>query len=178
MTPENYDEFCEVVVGFAELKGRSLSAAAIELYWRSMKHWQIGDFKAAAEQLVRTSKFMPGPDAFEDLRKAGRATAGEAWAEVLAHVRAGRYGGRGTVVSELVDQAVAAIGGYHAIGMSEIDKTHFLEKRFTEAFEQLQDAEDVRAAVPEIAYSGSSTPRLKGPQSVQALIGRLAKEEP
>lgn len=177
MTPADYDNFCTVIVGFAELKGRSLSAAAIELYWRSMQKWPIEDFKAAAEQLVRTCKFMPGPSDFEDLRKAGRATPGEAWAEVLSHVRAGAYGGgRGVVVSELVDRAVAAIGGYHAIGMSEQDKTHFLEKRFNEAFENLQDVEDTRGAVPEIAYSGAS-PRLNGPRRATALLGQIAERE-
>lgn len=177
MTEEDFDDFCSVVVGFAELKGRSLSAAAIELYWRSMQRWTLADFKIAAERLVLTSDFMPGPKEFEDLRKAGRATAGEAWAEVLAHVRAGRYGGRGVVVSELVDRAVAAIGGYNAIGMSDSDKTHFLEKRFNEAFEQLQDAEDVREAVPQIAYSGPASRRLSGPQSASTLLARITEKQ-
>ena len=38
MTPADYDAFCAVVVGFAEIKGKHLSAAAIEIYWRSMQH--------------------------------------------------------------------------------------------------------------------------------------------
>lgn len=177
MTPADRQAFIEVVIGFAEIKGRALSAPALELYWRSLQHWPLEAFRAAAEQLVRTCEFMPGPKDFEDLRKAGRATAGEAWAEVLAHVRAGRYGGRGIVISELVDGAVAAIGGYHAIGMSEVDKTHFLEKRFNAAFEQLQDAEDVREAVPQIAYSGASGPRLNGPQSASRLLARITERQ-
>lgn len=178
MTPEDRKAFLETVVGFAELKGKQLSAPALELYWRSLQHWSLKDFRAAAEQLLRTSEFMPLPKDFEDLRKAGRLTAGEAWAEVLAHVRAGAYGGRGIVISELVDRCVAAIGGYNAIGMSETDKTHFLEKRFNEAFEHLQDAEDTREAIPGIAYSGSSIRRLKGPESAGSLLGRLGKDPP
>lgn len=169
--------FLEVVMGFAELKGKQLSAPALELYWRSMQHWSLEDFRAAAEQLVRTSEFMPIPKDFEDLRKAGRPTAGEAWAEVLEHVRAGAYGGRGIVVSELVDRCVAAIGGYNAIGMSETDKTHFLEKRFNEAFENLQDAEDMREAIPQIAYSGSSVRRLNGPESAGSLLSRIGRDD-
>ena len=176
MTKNDYEPFCEIVVGFAELKGRTLSAAAIELYWRSLQHWPLAAFRAAAEQLVRTCEFMPGPKDFEDLRKAGRATPGEAWAEVLAHVRAGAYRGRSLVVSELVDRAVAAIGGYHAIGMSDVDKTHFLEKRFTEAFEDLQNAEDVRESVPAIAYSGSSLSSLNGPTKAADVLAKIGRD--
>lgn len=177
MTPTDRQAFIEVIIGFAEIKGRALSAPALELYWRSLQNWPLDAFRAAAEQLVRTCKFMPGPDDFENLRKAGRATAGEAWAEVLAHVRAGRYVGRGVVVSELIDRAVAAIGGYSAVGMSDTDKTHFLEKRFNEAFEQLQDAEDVREAVPRIAYSGPSSRQLSGPQSASTLLARITEKQ-
>jgi hypothetical protein len=176
MTPADREAFVEIVLGFAELKGRQLSAPALELYWRSLQHWPLPAFRTAAEQLVRTCEFMPGPKDFEDLRKAGRATAGEAWAEVLAHVRANAYRGRVVVVSELVDRAVAAIGGYHAIGMCDSDKTHFLEKRFNEAFEDLQNAEDVREAVPAIAYSGSSRPRLNGPTKAGELLAKIGHD--
>lgn len=172
MTPADRKTFLEIVVGFAELKGKQLSAPALELYWRSLQHWPLEDFRAAAEQLLRTCEFMPIPKDFEDMRKAGRPTAGESWADVLAHVRSGAYGGRGVVVSELVDRCVAAIGGYNAIGMCDVEKTHFLEKRFNEAFEHLQDAEDVREAVPQIAYSRA--PQLKGPQRAGNLLGRFA----
>jgi hypothetical protein len=174
MTPDDRLTFVEIVLGFAELKGRQLPAPAIELYWRSLQHWPLDAFRAAAEQLVRTCDFMPGPKDFEDLRKAGRATHGEAWAQVLSVVRAGAYNRRGIIISELVDHAVAAIGGYNAIGMSDTDKTHFLEKRFAEAFEQLQDAEDTREAVPQIAYSDAG-PRLQGPKSAAALLPRLTR---
>ena len=64
--------FCEIVLGFAELKGKQLSAAAIELYWRSMQHWPLEDFRAAAQQLLRTCEFMPTPKDFEDLRRASK----------------------------------------------------------------------------------------------------------
>jgi hypothetical protein len=173
-------DFMAQLMGLAAIKpGAKLTKESYEIWWRAMQSWSLDDFKAAAAQLALSMEFMPSPFHFEKLRKAGRPTASESWAKVLAAVRATAYGRGGVVVSDLVDRAVAGIGGYRAIGMSETDKTHFLEKRFNEAFESLQDAEDTRAAVPEIAYSGTGS-RLQGParaSSVLARIGQTVEEQ-
>lgn len=153
MTPSDRRPFLEIVIGFAELKGRALSAPALELYWRAMQAWTIEDFRAGAEQLVRTSKFMPGPDEFEALRRAGRETPAEAWARAVEHARSSAYR-RGPLGDRQVDLLVAGLGGYVAIAMSDESALHFLERRFTEHFETLQDVDATRDAVPEIAYSG------------------------
>jgi hypothetical protein len=148
-------DFAEIVLGFAELKGRSLSAPAIELYWRAMQSWSIEEFRAAAAQLLTTCEWMPTPKEFADLRKAGRDTAGEAWARARAACgtcrSGGHYGSGGTCGDEFIDRVVRAIGGYRAIALSEIDKLHFLERRFAEHFETMRDAQEVREALPQIA---------------------------
>lgn len=170
MTPDDRKQFVEVVLGFAELKGKALSTPALELYWRAMQGWALDDFLAAADQLVRTSEFMPTPKDFEDLRKAGRPTAGEAWLEARACARGWRE--REASVStgdRLIDRAVGAIGGYRAIAMCDLDRMGFLERRFAEHFESMQDADDVREAVPQLAYG--STNRLAGPKR---LIGKTS----
>jgi hypothetical protein len=155
--PEDRKAFLEVVIGFAELKGKALSAPALELYWRSMQHWPLDDFRAAAQQLVRTSEFMPTPKDFEDLRKAGRKTPGEAWLAAVETSRRMAYNDRGpsryvnTSGDELIDRAVQMIGGYDAIRMCHTDKLHFLERRFAEHFGELRDVSEVREAVPELA---------------------------
>lgn len=169
MVPGDYDAFCEVVVGFAELKGKALSPAAIKLYWAAMQHWDIADFREAAENLLRSCTFMPTPKDFEDLRKAGRPTAGEAWAIALD---CGRHG-RKTSGNELIDRAVQAIGGYRAIGMSEIDKTHFLERRFCEHFDSIQNAQEIREELPQIANGQSGQPKLSGPRSARDVLPGL-----
>lgn len=183
MTPADRKPFLEVVIGFAELKGKQLSAPALELYWRSLQHWPLEDFRAAAEQLLRTCEFMPLPKDFEDLRKAGRPTVGEAWASVLAWVRNGNHRGLPVLNGSsdygrpdaLAERAVRAIGGYTAIAMSETDKTHFLERRFAEHYEAMQDADEIRDELPQIAYSGA--PRLSGPDSSRSILGRLGGPE-
>jgi len=173
MTPADRKKFLEVVVGFAELKGKQLSAPALELYWRALQRWSLDDFLAAAEQLVRSCEFMPTPKDFEDLRKAGRRTAGEAWTLALEFARKGfdRWTDGGISRNQIPDpddeflmRAVRAIGGFRAIAMSNVDSTHFLERRFCEHYEAMQDADEVREAVPQLACS--RTPLLSGPRRI------------
>ena len=172
MNPADRIEFAKVLMGFAELKGKALSKAAVDLYWSTMQDWDIADFKAAAEHLLRTCEFMPVPKDFEDLRKAGRPTAGEAWAKALRHASSSAYR-NGPLGDETIDAAVRAIGGYVVIAMCDEDKTHFLERRFCELFESIQDADDTREAVPQIAFTNDAK-RLSGPQSIKQLLGRDA----
>jgi hypothetical protein len=152
MTPADRKAFLEVVVGFAELKGKQLSAPALELYWRAMQDWSIEDFRAAAEQLLRTCAFMPTPKDFEDLRKAGRPSAGEAWERALAHARdlpaSGGYLQERPSGDALLDAAARMVGGYKAIANASERDLQFIAQRFAEHFETLEDREDIREALP------------------------------
>lgn len=152
MNQSDKAEFAKVVLAFAELKGKSLSLPAVDLYWAAMQSWEIADFKAAATHLLKTCEFMPVPKDFEDLIKAGRSTAGEAFATALGWARSGAY--RTPARSnngKFIDRVIHALGGWQVIARCEDDKLHFLERRFTEHFETMQDSEDVRASVPQIA---------------------------
>ena len=168
MTPNDRPKFLEIVIGFAELKGKALSAPALELYWRSMSGWKLADFQAAAEQLLRTCEFMPVPSDFEKLRKAGQLTAGEAFAIAREVARQSRPHTSSTSGDPRIDAAAAACGGYFAMGQYETDKIGFLERRFAEHYDQISEAEDTREAVPQIA--GESRARLNCPQPITKLL--------
>lgn len=142
--------FVKIVMGFAEVKGKQLSLPAVEFYWGAMQDWELADFQAAAHRLSKTMEFMPTPKHFEDLRKAGRDTAVESWARAVAHAASSRYR-NGPLGDRRIDMLVTALGGYAAIAMCEEDKLHFLERRFCEHFENVEDADDTREAVPQIA---------------------------
>jgi hypothetical protein len=178
VTPEDRKRFLEVVVGFAELKGKQLSAPALELYWRSLQHWPLGDFLQAAEHLIRTCEFMPLPKDFEDLRRAGRPTAGEAWTRAVASCGSCReisramgahYGNGGTCGDPFIDRVVRAIGGYKTIAMCDSEKLHFLERRFAEHFETMQSVADVREEVPQIAHQARAF--ISGPRRISDIGG-------
>jgi hypothetical protein len=160
MTPTDKSKFIKQLVGLAAIKpGKDLTPEAYEIWWQAMQSWSMEDFTAAAAQLARSVEFMPSPYHFEQLRKAGRPTAGEAWASVLRYVRSDYSpsglsivnGGDTKPKSELIDRAVAALGGYRTIALSSTENTQFLERRFCEHYATIEDATDVRKAVPQIA---------------------------
>jgi hypothetical protein len=164
MTPEDRQPFLEVVLGFAELKGKHLSAPALELYWRAMRNWSLDDFRAAAEQLLRTCEFMPVPADFEGLRRAGKATSGEAWVAVLEHCTGPYRYGEGIDNGGPIDQAVAVLGGYRAVAMHNSNFLHALERRFAEHYASGVEVSAVRAALPQIAANNRPRIRREGPR--------------
>lgn len=162
MQQSDFKRFNALMNGMAKLYERELDRAVLDAYWLALGDWTLEAFEAAAAQLMRTSKFMPRPADFHELRKAGRLTAGEAWARVLEYVRKDYCHWQGGGVSKLgsvpepdgvlIDRAVKAIGGYQAIAMSQTDQTHFLEKRFCDHYHSIQDATEIREAVPQLVF--------------------------
>lgn len=169
MQAEDFTRFKSVMTGMAKLYERDLDKLLLDAYWLALKSWSLQDFEQAAGRLTATSKFMPRPADFNELREAGRETAGEAWALVLDAVR---HSGYSAGISQLIDRAVQACGGYRAIGQTTDDGLPFIERRFAEHFKTMQDAEDAREAVPQIAY-GEEKPRLNGPKSINQIIAEI-----
>lgn len=167
MTNEDFDEFSKVVIAFAELRGKELSVPAQKLYFRALKHWQLDEFKRAAEHLLRTCEFMPTPKQFEDLRRAGEPTAAEAWAMALSACVNWRSG---ALPAGRIARAAAAVGGFQAIAMANTERDlPFVQKRFLEAYDELSDVEPVRDELPQIAERGARA-ALSAPADIAAML--------
>lgn len=180
MQANDFPRFKSIITGMSVLYRCDLSKPLLDAYWLALTDWELPEFEAAAARLMKTEEFLPKPVAFNNLRKAGRPTGGEAWTRVLDYARHG-YSANGLPWLKsnspepddpLIRRAVAAIGGYGAIAMSDTSKTSFLERRFCEHFEQMQDVEETREAVPEIAFDRRAA--LSGPTSVGNLLGRIS----
>lgn len=156
MVERDKPAFVAVLNGLAAIKpGAKLTAESLDIWWSAMRDWQLSDFRAAAAHLVRTIEFFPSPYHFEQLRRVGGQTAAEAWAQVLQNVRRGEYR-TGVTVGGRADRVVRAMGGYHVLGMCNSAEIHFRERRFAEIWEQLGEAEEVRAALPNLAPPGEA----------------------
>jgi hypothetical protein len=143
-------EFLKVLNGMAAMKKSTVVPESMDLWWACMADWSIEDFKAAAVHVLKTATFMPTPADFEELRKAGREKAGEAWDRAVRHASSSAYR-HGPLGDALIDQCVRVLGGYEAIARSDVSSLHFLERRFCEHFDSIQDAGDVRKSLPQIA---------------------------
>lgn len=162
MTLDDFSEFSNVVRGFAELKGRELSAPALKLYFRALMHWSLDDFKRAAELLLRTCEFMPTPKDFEDLRKTGEPTADEAWAIVLS--------GAKLPLGSRMARAANTLGGQASIRREDTERTlPFTRNKFCEAYDVLTKVDPVREAVPQIAAHGARA-ALSAPTNIATML--------
>lgn len=172
MLPADKPEMVRVLTGLAAIKpGAKLTPEGLETWWQAMRAWSLEDFKSAASFLAGTHEFMPNPFHFEQLRRAGRATAGEAWARAVAAARRG-----GGTDCPLIEKAVQAMGGWLVLRMSDEDKLHFLERRFAEHYDDIRDADDTRDAIPAIASTWR--PALSGPRHVSALLPKPSGDTP
>lgn len=176
MQPSDANRFRNLLIGMGRVYGQEPDALVLDAYWVALRDWALEDFEQACSELLRTSKFMPRPSDFTQLRDASKLTAGEAWADVLAYVREGGagtglavhgYDGR-AITDPVVLAAVRAIGGFEAIGRSNTDQTPFLERRFCEHFEEIGAREGIREALPQL--TGGSRARVSGPRSIAALV--------
>jgi hypothetical protein len=165
-------QFVAIVTGFAELKGKQLSHAALDLYWNAMQDWTIDEFRQAANHLIKTCEFMPTPKDFEDLRRASKPAAAEVWALARKSIQ---YTPHGYVekagIDPLISQALRVIGGPDALAMCPADKLTFLEKRFSEAYAGLDAATVTRTALPSVAKPQISQEQAQ--QNRQRLIAAL-----
>jgi hypothetical protein len=162
MQPSDLIEFTKTVNAMALMKKSGVTADVMELWWGIFADWTLADFQAAAYRLLKTQTFMPQPNEFEALRRAGEQSAGEAFATVKhwAVYSPNGYTLNAATPRKLLS-AIAAMGGINAYMMADSDKLPFLEKRFCLHFEEIGERMDTRDALPQIAY-GSEPLKIAG----------------
>jgi hypothetical protein len=164
MIPSDEPEFVRIVTALSSQKpGKPLTEDGIVLFWLSMQDWTIEEFKAAAAHLNKAVEFMPNAFHFEQLRKAGQSTSGEAFErarQIVRRLNPREYIGHQSGDARL-DAAIRACGGYEALAMCTTENIGFFERRFAEHFDTISDAESVRGALPDM----TGGKRLSGPQA-------------
>lgn len=146
MQPGDRAEFGRVLNGLAAIRRFEITKDAAALWWASMQHWSIEDFRAAASHLVTACQFMPTPYDFEQLRRARLPSAAEAWTQALEGCVHWRTPER--LPNGRVERAARAVGGFRAIAMADIERDlPHVQRRFLEAYAELSDVEETRAAL-------------------------------
>jgi hypothetical protein len=176
VTPEDYESFGGILLGFAEPRRIALSSTTVELYWGALADWTFEEFRSAANILFKKCDWMPTPKDFEDLRRSATERAGvDAWEMARRAARSaialGRVRQDVTSGDALVDRAVATIGGYGAIALCETAWLHALERRFLQAYVEVREVAEIRAALPHFAARDALPARsAAGPSSVSAIL--------
>jgi hypothetical protein len=169
MTPDDKPAFAKTLIGLSQVKpGGKLTEEGLEIYWLSLRGWSLEEFQAAAVHLADTIEFMPNPYHFNQLRKAGQPTSGEAFErarQIVRRLNPREYRGHQSGDARL-DAAMRACGGYEALAMCTTENIGFFERRFAEHFESITDAESVRGALPDM----TGGKRLTGPQGASVAL--------
>ena len=144
MQPADRKRFQAIMAGMAKVYEREIDAPLLDAYWLALRTWDLGDFESAAGHLIGTSKFMPRPADFNDLRRAAEPTAGEAWALALS--------GTALEPGSRIARAAAIVGGQQRMRMADIERDlPHIQRRFLAVYAELADADQTRAALPQIA---------------------------
>lgn len=157
MQPADSPRFKAVMAGLAKVYEREPDQPLLDAYWLALGDWSLAEFEAAAAQLMRTSKFMPRPADFAELRRQSRRqTAAEAWftSGESPDPRARRA------------MRIAAQGRY--VGHIPTDELPFVQRRFLEVYDELQEVEETRAALggPDwLQLQSRAAAALKGPST-------------
>lgn len=149
MQPTDFQRFATLMRGMGRIFSSDLDNAVMDVYWITLREWSMKDFEGAVAHLMASAQFMPRPADFTNLRKASKPTAAEAWATVLKRC----LNWRNAIENpDVIDRAVAGIGGYRAIAMADTEQSlpHFQHK-FLVAYNELDGAVTVREALPNLA---------------------------
>lgn len=159
MQPIDGDRFRNIIRGMGRMYGAEPDGLVLDAYWIALSDWNLEDFQSAAQRLMKTSKFMPRPSDWEELRRAGRMTSGEAFAKAIAWAKTGAYKHPAiTPDAVMIDRVVHAMGGWSRVTTHDAENLQWLEKSFAEHYETIQDVTDTREALPQIA--GPLHPRI------------------
>jgi hypothetical protein len=163
MQQTDFESFRSRMAAMARLFNADLDAALLDLYWLALRDWSLADFEGAVAHLLVTSKFMPKPADFSELRKQAGISAAEACAEVFRLVQWGYAQERERLPAKAL-HVVALMGGWNALEMAESSTRHFREKKFCDLWDEVGEIDSARHALP------SAAPRISSPRSVWALL--------
>lgn len=177
MNRSDYDRFAQTLTGVAELYGKSISAAAVSLWWDALKRFELADIERAFRAAISSpenGQFMPKP---ADLIRAIEGTSGDrsllAWGKVMDAMRgAGAYNSV-AFDDPVIHAAISDMGGWPKLCREDLEQLPFLQKRFCDLHKALSNG-----ATPMIAYLPGEfelTNRLNGkPVAPPYLIGNPA----
>lgn len=140
MQQADFARFRAVMAGMAEVYQRDLSGPLLDAYWLALGAWSLGEFEGACSQLLRTSRFMPRPADFHEMRKSATCrTADEAWQIAC-----------GKTEDPLIIRArqIATQGRY--LGHIDLDELKWVQRKFCEVYDELQDVAETRQALPRL----------------------------
>lgn len=125
-------EFGKVLIGMAQIYGRTLTPEQTEIYWRAISSLELETFRSIAVRLLRESQFFPRP---ADFFRIASAEVGNSWAESWHELLTNR----GETRDPLGQRALRSLGGWRVVGYVNSERLPWLAEKFREHYETMSD---------------------------------------
>lgn len=134
MTEQDKPGFLLAITALAELFGRELSDAGLELYFRSLRDLSPAEFKMAVESCARTCRHFPRPaEILEAAHGSGDSRAIEAWIDAWGLVSSVGSYQTPEIYDPVTAKTIEAMGGWPAFCLTE-DSESWHRKRFIDTW--------------------------------------------
>ena len=141
MNSRDFRRFNAAMTACAELYGRTLSEAALALWWKLLEPYDIELVERALHRALESpdgGQFMPKPaDLIRQLRGHADDDALIAWGKVLQQAQRGGGGN----FAGAAKQAIDSLGGWSVICRADESQNGFLQRRFCDAFKAYRSRE-------------------------------------
>lgn len=135
MTKRDHVEFARTMMALSEVfdGGREPSPLKVELYFRSLREYQIGDIKNAVSVMIRTRVFPSFPKPAEIIQEiigTSEDRAVSSWIMVVDAIR--RYGSYDSVSFDdpVIHSVVDVMGGWPKLCQEREDDLKWKQKEF------------------------------------------------
>lgn len=138
MQRDDFARFSRLLGAWSEIHSRTLSSAAVALWWQALQRFDIDSIEAAFQRQLTdpdTGQWLPKPaDIIRILEGTRVDRAAVAWGKVLDAIR--RAGAWRDVVFEdpVIHLAIEDQGGWPKVCSTSMEDIGYLQHRFCEAY--------------------------------------------
>ncbi len=168
MNSADRQEFFETVAAMGLMHGCKLDAPELRLWFELFAQtWTLAEFREAAAYLLQTSRWMPKPAEFFELREGATPDPAKAWGTVIDHAR-GTWRQSRTCGDPIADSVVQTLGGWFALAMSTERDLAFRRREFVDTYRDFAERDQVVNALPDLRTNANGSARLGRPTSAGA----------
>ena len=136
--------FAEMISTLAVLYDKDVSPVLRKIYWEVLSTYSDEEVKFMFNQAVANCKFFPKPSELiqfiktikQEQKQLEEITSLEAWGMVMSGLEYGRV-----PEDEKIQQAIRRLGGWDYLKGKTYDDLHWLEKRFVEHYNQIEESQ-------------------------------------
>ena len=144
---ENRKAFAEMMSALSILYDKEIPDMLSKMYWEVLVNYSDDEVKFMFNQAIANCKFFPKPSELiqfvktqkQEQKQLEKINSLEAWGMVMSGLEYGRIPS-----DDKIQEVIHRLGGWDYLKGKTYDDLHWLEKRFIEHYEQIEESEKYR----------------------------------